>query len=158
MKYFSEKLNTTFDTPEACIKAEKQFEEDQIKIKEELEKAVKEKEKKEQELAKNKKEAAKAIEVATNKLDEANKLYEAAKEKAAIILDESNKEATKILDAAAVKVREAEEERLNAILAFNKKYGTYTTTLTGAQAAEAYKKSIRSLNDTVRSIFKNFWF
>lgn len=158
MKYFSEKLNKTFDTPRACEEAEAQYDKEQERIKKELERAVKEKEQKEAELAKSKKEASKAIEEATASLQEANKLYEVARQKAADILDASNKEANSILDAAAAKVKKAQEERLQAVLAFNKKYGTYTTTLTGKEAADEYQKCLKELSNTFKNIWRDFWF
>lgn len=75
MKYYSEKLNKVFDTPEACEDAE--FKE---KEKENLEKIQKErelalaKEKKEKEIA-ERKAMAEEVDVARKALNEAQKAY-----------------------------------------------------------------------------------
>ena len=39
------------------------------------------------------------------------------------MLEESNKEITKLLNDAEAVVKNAEDEKLNAVLEFNKKYG-----------------------------------
>lgn len=139
MKIYSEITKNLYDTEKECLEAEKEF-------------------KREKDTAElSKKAAAKAIEDAQTKLDEANALYDAAKEKAAKMLEESNKEITKLLNDAESVVKKAEDEKLNAVLEFNKKYGTYKTTLTGEKAAEAYKRSLDRFNRTL-SNFLDFIF
>lgn len=157
MKYFSELLNKPFDTEAECLEAEKEYTAQQKKIQKQLEQAMAEKKAKEEALNKSKKEMAKAIEDATKEKEEALKLYEVARQKAAAILEESNKEVQEILDAANVKVRAAEQKRLDAVIAFNKKFGTYTTTLTGTQAAEEYAKTMKIVDNTFSDILKRLF-
>lgn len=151
MKYFSEITNKQYDTPEECVKAEKEFKAQEKKLEEETSK-------RNAEISKDKKELAKAITDAETKLSEANKLYEVAQQKAADILEKSNKEVTDILETARTAVKKAEEEKLDAILNFNKKYGTYTTTYTGEKAVEEFNRSMSRFRRTVDSFLKNFWF
>lgn len=110
MKYFSEKLNKTFDTPEECMKAEEEFE-----AKEKETKAVAE--------SKKKKELVKAIEESEEKLDKAYAEYELAKKNASDIVKKANIEAREILSKAEDVVAQASNDRINAISEFNKNYG-----------------------------------
>lgn len=144
MKYFSEKLNQTFDTEKECLEAEK---------KEQTNKQIVEAQK-----SKHKKELANKIEDADKKLNEANKLYDIAKQKAADILEKSNKEVKEILEAAEKEVKKANEEKLDAILAFNKEFGEYSVTYTGEKAANEYNNILRSFQSDLRRFFNNFWF
>lgn len=147
MKYYSETLNKNFDTEEECLKAEHAYKCNQHKADEKLKKVVEEKKAKEQQLALTKKDLAAKVEQASAKVDEANNIYDAAKEKASDIINKAKEEAASILDAARAKVREAEKARYEALATFNEKFGPYTTTLTGEKAAAEYSKSIRRFND-----------
>lgn len=149
MKITSELTGKEYKTVEECLKAEEEFREKEREI-------AKKEAIKLNELTKNKKELAKAIEDADEKVNEANKLYEVAKQKAADILDKSNKEVEKILSEASKKVKEAEEEKLNALMKFNKEFGTYKTVITGEKAAEEYKKAVDRFNNSFNSVFKDF--
>lgn len=157
MKYYSELTNKTYSTPEECTAAEKAYKAEQKKISDELSAAIAEKKAKEEKLQASKKELARAIEDADKQVDEANAIYDAAKEKATNILNEANKKANEILAAASEKVKAAEQTRYDAISAFSKKFGPYTTTLTGEKAANAYRKSLKQINDTFNNFWKNFW-
>lgn len=151
MKVYSEQTKEFYDTIEACEEAEKKYQEEK--------QALEEKKAEEAALvSKEKKELSKAIEDADKELTLANELYEKARDKAAEILDKSNKEASKILDDAGVAVKKAEEKRLAAIIAFNKKFGKYTKTITGEKAAEEFNKSVKRVDDLFKSIFRGFWF
>lgn len=151
MKYFSELTNETYNSPEACLEAEKNYKAQQQKMQDDLKRTS-------ANISKEKKELSKAIEVADNKLTEANKLYEAAQHKAAEILEKSNKEVKEILDAAKKEVKAAEQAKLDAVLAFNKKYGPYTTTLTGTQAAEEFNRNIKRFDNMFESLIRHLWF
>ena len=105
----------------------------------------------------SKKELAKKIEAATAEVDEANEVYEAAKEKAKAILEEAKSKANEILSAAKKKVREAEQKRYEAVSAFNKKFGPYTTTLTGDKAANEYNRTLKRINDSILNFWDSFW-
>lgn len=111
-----------------CIEADKKYEEE-LKAKKETE--LKKVEAEKTAVATRKKEKAQAVEEARNKCTEARKLYQVAKKKAEDILREANKE-------AAAKVEKASEERMNAVIEFNKEFGPYRTVLTGNDAIDAF--------------------
>ena len=141
MKYYSEKLDKMFESEKELLDAEAQLQAKELKA---------------QQTEKTKKELAKAIENADEKINEANKLYEIAQQKAADILEKSNKEAKKVLDDAKEKVKQAEDEKLKALIEFNKRFGTYSKTITGEKAAEEYKKAVDRFNNSFESVFKDF--
>ena len=70
MKYFSELTKETYNSPEACLEAEKNYKAQQQKIEADLKRTS-------SAISKEKRELSKAIEDADNKLTEANKLYRA---------------------------------------------------------------------------------
>lgn len=157
MKYYSELTNKTYNTEDECLNAEASFKKEQKRIQDEIAKAVAEKKAKEEAIQANKKELAKSIEEATKEVEEATSIYNAAKEKAKGILNEANKKANAILEAASDKVKEAEHKRYEAISAFNKKFGPYTTTLTGTKAADEYNKTIKAMNESISNFWNKFW-
>lgn len=136
MKYWSELLQKPFDTEKECLQAEKEFK--RKKAQEDATKSA---------ISADKKFMAGKIEEADKKLKEANESYKLAKNKAAEILEKSNKEVETILEEAREVVRQAEKDRLEAVRAFNEKYGAYTTTLTGEKATEEFNKAISKLTD-----------
>lgn len=149
MRIISDITGLEYSSIEECEKAEKEYKTKQeLKAKEEAEKTAN--------ISKRKKELAKEIDDASAKLEEANKLYEVAKSKAAEILEKSNKEVKDILDTASKEVKEAEKKKFEAILKFNKEFGTYTTTYTGEKAAEEYYRSIKRFDDIFKDIWKSF--
>lgn len=143
MKYYSEILNKTFDTEKECFDAEKAFAKEQ---------KINSDDKKTQN-SKSKKELALAIQQAEKEIDEADKLYGIAQLKAAKILDESNRKAEEILEEAQKRVRDAEKRRLDAIQAFNMKFGAYTKTITGEKALDEFNKAIQRFH----SVLDDFW-
>lgn len=146
MLYFSELTKETYNSPEACLEAEKNYKKQQAEA-----------EAKKSAGAKRKKELAKFIEDADSKLTEANELYEVARQKAAEILDKSNKEAKQILDDAQELVKAAQKAKLDAILNFNKEFGTYTTTLTGEKAANEFNNQMKRFDDNFKFIWRTLW-
>lgn len=150
MKYYSEVLHKTFDNEKECLKAEETFAEQQKK-------EVAAKKAEEEALSKTKKELAKAIEEADKAIDEANKLYDVAQDEAAKILEESNKQVTDILEAARGKVAEAHKQKLEAVRAFNEKFGAYTTTVTGQKAVDEFRRSVQRLDSVWRSFWSNLF-
>lgn len=156
MKYFSEILNRPFNSEKECLEAEADYKKEQKRLQDEVNKAVAEKKAREEALNTTKKELAKAIESAQTEVDEANSIYEAAREKATSILNEAKSKANEILDAAKVKVREAEQKKYEAIAAFNRKFGPYTTSLTGDQAAKEYNKTLQRISNFWTDFWKMF--
>ena len=138
MKYYSEVLGKSFNTEKECLDAEASF-----AIKNNATKSAARQEKK---------ASADKVEQANIKLKQANEAYKVAQNKAAEILEKSNKEVREILDKAKDVVRQAEKERLDAIKDFNKKYGAYTTTLTGEEAEQEFNRVL----DKFRKTFNPF--
>lgn len=151
MKYFSEITKQTYDSPEECLKAEKNYKAEQKKKADAEATRL-------ANISKEKKELARLVEDADARLTEANKLYEVAQNKAAEILEKSNKEVRDILDAAKKEVKAAEQAKLDAILAFNKKFGTYTTTYTGEKAAEEFNRSMNRFDNIFGNLIRHLWF
>ena len=138
MKYFSELLNKPFDTEKECLDAEAKYQQSKDAV------------------SKRKKELSKAIEDADNKITEANKAYDIAREKAKDILEKTNKEITELLDKAEKAVTDAEQEKLDAVKAFTKEFGTYKVNLTGEKAVDEFNRSLNRFNNFFKS-FSN-WF
>ena len=150
MKFYSEILNKNFDSAKECTEAEEKYNREKKEKQEALDKAV-------EESNKTKKELSKVIESAETEVDEANSLYEVAKEKAQQIIKDANIKACDILNAAKEKVKEAEHKRYEAISNFNKKFGPYSTTLTGDKAANEYKKMLRGFDNIFTDLWSSFW-
>ena len=143
MKYFSEKLNKTFDDVESLEKAEKDFEEAEKK------KAVEVDEK-----AKTRKELAKKVEEAELSVSSAYDKLEQVKKECAKILDESNKQVSDMLDAAYDIIKKAEEAKCEAINKYNEECGTYTKYYTGRKAVEEFNKAIRQFDTFFNRMFR----
>ena len=159
MKYYSEKLNKTFNTEKDCLRAEKEFEtqkkKDSINQTEDKD-CYKNKEEKSL-ISREKRELADKITQAEKQLDEANKAYSVAQDKAAEIIEKTNKEVRQILEEAKNKVTEAERVRRDALLDFNTKFGPYTTHYTGQRAIDEFNKAVDRFNEPVYDLFKYFW-
>ena len=138
MKYFRELLNKPSDTEKECLDAEAKYQQSKDAV------------------SKRKKELSKAIEDADDKITEANKAYDIAREKAKDILEKTNKEITELLDKAEKAVTDAEQEKLDAVKAFTKEFGTYKVNLTGEKAVDAFNRSLNRFNNFFKS-FSN-WF
>lgn len=136
MKYYSEVLKKVFDTPEALKEAEADSKRAEVK-KEETRKAL-----------------AARVEQAQSCIDKAYEDYDKALEEVQRILDDSNEKAEAIIKAAKEVVKDAESKKVEAIKAFNEKFGPYTTTYTGDKAKHEFDKLVNRLEDA----FPLFWF
>lgn len=103
------------------------------------------------------KELADYVERSERDLDEANKQYSLAQDKAAEILEDANEKASEILRKARAGVKAAERIRRDAILAFNKEFGTYTATYSGQKAIDEFNRSMSRFMNPLTDFFK-FWF
>lgn len=139
MKFISED-GKEYASVKECIEADKKFKEVQKKAEEEKKAEENKLQEEKTALIAKKKEKSKAIEDATDKLEEKQKLYQVAKKKAEQIIRDANKEAENVLKEAAKEVEKASEERMNAVISFNKDFGPYRTTLTGKDAAEEFNR------------------
>lgn len=146
MKIYSEILNKLFDTEDECIAAEEES-------KKQKEIAETEKKAKDALVSKQKKELSTAVEEAETKLTKAYEDYEKAKEEVRQILEESNKQCQEILAPAKDAIKKAQQERYEAINAFNNKFGTYTAYYTGDKAYQELKRAAAWLD----SLFNRLW-
>lgn len=159
MKYYSEKLDKAFDTEKDCLKAEKEFEDQKKKdsLNETQDKECYKNKEERSLVSKEKKELADKITQAEKQLDEANKEYSVAQDRAAEIVEKANKEVKQILEEAKNKVKEAERVRRDALLDFNTKFGPYTTHYTGQRAIDEFNKALDRFNEPIYDLFKYFW-
>ena len=146
MKYFSEITNKTYDTEDACKKAELEFK--TVKDKEEN-KLVADK----SSVSKRKKELSDLIQNADKRVDDSYKELEDAKVKANAILKEARKKADDIIKEASDKVEKETSAKRDLITQFNKEFGSYTVTYTGDRAEEEYKRMMRRMREFVDAYF-----
>ena len=135
-----------YTTVEACVEAYKKFDEWQAEreLKESIEK---------NRLSKQKKEKADAIEAATKNVDIARAEYDKAREEAQSLIKEAREKGNKLLSEAGKKYRDAMNARYEALNAFNKEFGAYTTTYTGKEALDEYNRWTSIFNKMVSSMF-----
>lgn len=133
MKYFSDITNKTYDSEKECLNAERDFL-DKQKAEEEAKKA------RASEISNQKREAAARIEVATGDLAKACEDYENAEKHVKEIFKKAYDEAKPILMDAKLAVRKAQENKFNAVKAFNDKFGPYKTVYTGEKASRFFDK------------------
>ena len=143
MKYYSEELNKVFDTAEELNTAEA-----------EKHKAEEEMNRKNALASKEKKELANAIEKADEELDEAYKQLDLAREKAKEIQREALKKVEETLHPAEEAVKAALDRRYKCVKEFNDKYGVFTTTLTGAKAAEEMSRVWKTFDNFLDDFFR----
>lgn len=152
MKYYSEKLNELFDTPEALAEAEATAKKKSSK-KTKVEEVVPE-----EPCTPTKKQLAAEVDAADNAVKEAYANYESAKVKAEELSKKYLAEVAAIMDPAKKAVKDAEQRRYDAIKNFNDSYGAYQVTYTGSKAAEEFIKAISNMKRD-SSFYKDlFWF
>jgi len=143
MKYYSELTKKMYNSEKELVEAEEQVHQEEA-----------EKEKQAVAISKEKKELAGVIDKAEVALDEAYKNLDLAREKAKDVQREALKKIEEILHPAEEQVKKAQARKLDAIKKFNEKYGVYTTTLTGAKAAEEMSRVWRAFD----KFFDGFFF
>ena len=150
MKFYSEKLDKLFDTPEELQAAE---------TPKKKKKTVTEQPAVEEAAATpTRKELAAAVEAADEKVKQAYADYETARGKAEELSKKYLEEINALLDPAQKAVKEAERLRYEAIRNFNDSYGAYQVTYTGAKAADEMMKAISNINSRANKIFRDmFW-
>ena len=102
------------------------------------------------------KQLALNVDKAVEALDEAYAQYNQAKQKADELTEKYKKDLAAILDPAKDAVRKAEQDKCNAICEFNKSYGVYTRTYTGAVARNEFLKAIDEIENNFWNHFFNF--
>ena len=150
MKFYSEKLDKLFDTPEELQAAETS----KKKKKAATEQPVVD----ESATVPTRKELASAVEAADERVKQAYADYETAKGKAEELSKKYLEEINALLDPAQKAVKEAERLRYEAIRNFNDSYGAYQVTYTGAKAADEMMKAISNINSRANKMFRDmFW-
>ena len=150
MKFYSEKLDKLFDTPEELQAAE---------TSKKKKKAVNEQPVVDESATMpTRKELASAVEAADERVKQAYADYETAKGKAEELSKKYLEEINALLDPAQKAVKEAERLRYEAIRNFNDSYGAYQVTYTGAKAADEMMKAISNINSRANKMFRDmFW-
>ena len=159
MKYYSEKLDKVFDTPEAleeaesavctCNKVDDNFKNEKLG----------DTEKKDLNKIPSKKQLAADVDDADAKVKDAYAEYEVAKKQIEELSKTYLESVDAILTTAKEAVKKAEEERYEATRKFNNYYGAYQTVLTGDRAAKEMIRAINEINSIQRKIWNNtFWF
>ena len=161
MKFYSDKLDQIFDTPEAleeaeaaictCNKVDDDFKDKNLN---DYDCKCKEKVK-----APTKKQLAADVDAAEEKLKEAYAEYDIAKAQVEELSKTYLESVEAILTPAKEAVKNAEQARYDAIRRFNESFGAYQTVLTGDRAAKEMIRAINEINSVHRKLWNNaFWF
>lgn len=114
-------------------------------------------EKKQKDASKLKKKLADDIDTKEAAVKKAYEDYDAAMEKARIILEESNKEVAEIIKSAKKDIKDAEEAKANAIKEFNKQCGPYQKVYTGKAAEEEFNRIEMQMGSMLADLLKRFF-
>ncbi len=161
MKFYSEKLNQMFDSPEALLEAEESTKTSCKKksFTRTVDKNVNEKSSCKNVEGPSKKQLAANVDAAEEKLKAAYAEYEVAKKQIEELSKTYLESVEVILTPAKEAVKKAEQERYAAIRQFNDSFGAYQVTLTGDRAAKEMMRAINEMNSVQRKVFNNaFWF
>ena len=142
---YKELAGQVFDSIEACAAAER-----------EVDRAKHLEHEKNSAIAARKKQLAKDVETADKNVKDAYDARIKTKEEVQKILEESNKKMMTMLDEANVKVREAEKARRDAILAYNKEFGTYQAVYTGERAQTEFDRLTKQFDSTFTDMIRRF--
>lgn len=151
MKYYSEKLNEMFNSAEELLAAEGKI----VKAKKKATAEPAPDKQAEPEVP-TRKQLAAAVESADNAVKEAYVNYETAKTKAEELSKKYLEEINNIMEPAKTAVKNAEQQRYEAIRKFNDSYGAYQVTYTGTRAADELMKAISRMNS--KQFRELFWF
>lgn len=146
MKYYSDLTKKIYDTEDELTDAEKTYEKEQEDKKQE---ALK--------VSNRKKELSKKIQDADDKITSAHNMYDMALQDIKKLSEEYTKKCDEIISAAKKTLNDAEREKYEAVLEFNKEFGPYRTTYTGEKASEQFNRIQKQLERSCRNFFDN-WF
>ena len=159
MKFYSEKLDCLFDTPEALEEAEAVEKSKSTKSKRKATAEQSTKTETKETESPTKKQLAVEVEIADELVKQAYADYESAKVKVEELSKKYLSDVNEILEPAQKAVKAAEQNRYDAIKKFNDMFGAYQVTYTGARAADDMIKAFSNINDRADKIFRNlFWF
>lgn len=152
MKFYSEVTKELYDTPEQLADAENKFK-SQHANKPRTAKSDK-MPKNEEMKSPSKKELAAAVEAAETKVSEAKANMELAKQKAQEVSKRYLEEIDAIMEPAKQQLKDAQKARYDAIQRFNETYGAYTTTYTGARAADEFAHAVADMATFFPGLFR----
>lgn len=146
MRYYSDMTKQLYDTPEQLAEAEKAAGTQPVKR---MAKAPQD-----EPQVPTKKELASAVEAAEAKVAEARANLELAKQKAEDMSKKFLEELDGILEPAKQQLKDAQQARYEAIRRFNDAYGVYTTSYTGARAADEFARSVADMTSFFPRLFR----
>ena len=159
MKYFSEITNIPYDSIEELELEEAKALKAQEITAEETTTVVNEIDESQVSEKPSRKQLAAEVEVADDTLREANANLEVAQKQVEELYQQYLKQAEEIISPAKKAVQDAHRARYRAIEKFNREYGAYQVTYTGARAADEVLRAMSELNARTTSMFRNmFWF
>jgi len=157
IRYYSEKLDTEFDSEDELNQAEELFDKD-LRAKEEAERT------KEKAVRARKTELAQLVDEAEKRFTEAENAYAKAKAEAnenyhnfirkqREELEKFSKSNLKNVSECMDDLKKAESERYNAIKNYNKEFGIYKKYITEEEAEKSLERSLSIFDDLF-----SFWF
>lgn len=151
MKFYSEVTRQLYDTQEQLVEAERAFNGQNVNKR--MAKADKILKNEEMKLP-SKKQLAAEVEAAEAKVSEAKANMELAKQKAQEVSKKYLEELDAIMEPAKQQLKDAQKARYDAIQRFNEAYGAYTTTYTGARAADEFAHAVADMATFFPGLFR----
>lgn len=149
MKFYSEVTKQLYDTQDQLVEAELKFNNQNVnKRMAKAEKLVKNEE------LPTKKQLAAEVEAAEQKVSEAKANMELAKQRAQELSKKYLEEIDAIIEPAKQQLKDAQKARYDAIQRFNEAYGAYTTTYTGARAADEFARAVADMTSFFPGLFR----
>jgi len=151
MKFYSEVTKQLYDSQEQLVEAERAFSSQNVnKRMAKSDKLLKNEEMK----IPSKKQLAAEVEAAETKVSEAKANMELAKQKAQEVSKRYLEEIDAIMEPAKQQLKDAQKARYDAIQRFNETYGAYTTTYTGARAADEFAHAVADMATFFPGLFR----
>lgn len=151
MKFYSEVTRQLYDSQEQLVEAERAFNSQNVnKRMAKSDKLLKNEEMK----IPSKKQLAAEVEAAETKVSEAKANMELAKQKAQEVSKRYLEEIDAIMEPAKQQLKDAQKARYDAIQRFNETYGAYTTTYTGARAADEFAHAVADMATFFPGLFR----
>lgn len=151
MKFYSEVTRQLYDSQEQLVEAERAFSSQNVnKRMAKSDKLLKNEEMK----IPSKKQLAAEVEAAETKVSEAKANMELAKQKAQEVSKRYLEEIDAIMEPAKQQLKDAQKARYDAIQRFNETYGAYTTTYTGARAADEFAHAVADMATFFPGLFR----
>lgn len=149
MKFYSEVTKELYDTPEQLAAAELKFNNQNV-----AKRMVKPAKNEKNPEVPSKKQLATEVELADQKVSEAKANMELARQKAQELSKKYLEEIDAILEPAKKELTNAQKARYDAIQRFNDAYGPYSTTYTGARAADEFARAVADISTFFPGLFR----